>query len=247
MKRWLTTAAGAIALGASTGPLVAAEPACDFVITAAPYTASQPGLYCLGANLTYNALTGAAVTIAANSVTLDLRGYKIGGQGAGAGTGAYGIQAEDRNTVTVRNGLVRGFLIGVLLMGRANRVEDVHADANTLYGIYTEGDMALIRRCLVTSTGGSAIYSTAATGIAAFGDFNHVRENVVTGLIPTRTGTGTFGVYVFGGQVVDNQVICGPSEPSIGLNTQGVLKDNTATVCTTPFGAGTKVGTTNFP
>jgi hypothetical protein len=234
-------------LMAAVGTLEGAEVPCDFVISAAPYTASQQGHYCLANNITYNVPTGAAITIAANSVVLDLRGYKIGGQGAGPGTQARGVKAENRNTVTVRNGLIRGFHSGVDLSGLANTVEDLHVDAATAFGILALGDRAVVRRCVVTGTG-SPTATTRPIAIYAGAAHAYVRDNVVTGL-NGGPAQAAWGIIAIGGQLIDNHVVCGPDAgASVGLSAAfGLLRDNTALECTSPFLDGTKIGATIFP
>ena len=102
-------------------------------ITSLPATIDTQGLHCLTGNLATSQTSGNAIEITANNVTLDLNGWKVGGQGAGAGTQAGGISSAAVN-VTVRNGIVRGFSIGISLTGRGAVVRDMLVDQNTQYG-----------------------------------------------------------------------------------------------------------------
>ena len=60
-------------------------------ITSLPATIDAQGLYCLTGNLATGQTSGNAIIINANNVTLDLNGWKVGGQAAGSGTNAAGI------------------------------------------------------------------------------------------------------------------------------------------------------------
>ena len=74
-------------------------------ITALPVIITQPGLYSLGGNLAYGGV-GNAITIDADNVTLDLRGYEIDGTGA---TGSGVFIAGGRTNTAIRNGTIRNF------------------------------------------------------------------------------------------------------------------------------------------
>jgi hypothetical protein len=81
----------------------AETPECT-VITSLPYTISTQGIYCLKGNLATNMTSGNAIEIGTNNVVIDLNGYKIGGLAAGSGTSTYGIYANGRKNITIRNG-----------------------------------------------------------------------------------------------------------------------------------------------
>jgi hypothetical protein len=91
-------------------------------------TISHPGSYKLVNNLTFTGHTGACLTIAASSVTIDLAGFTISGPGfpfAGGGSAAgTGIEASSDTTgIAVRNGSIAGFSGGVALGGGGSIVE----------------------------------------------------------------------------------------------------------------------------
>jgi hypothetical protein len=65
-------------------------------ITSLPATINTQGVFCLTGNLGTNISSGNAIYITANNVTLDLNGWKVGGQAAGTGTDAYGIYIQRR-------------------------------------------------------------------------------------------------------------------------------------------------------
>lgn len=89
------------------------------VISSLPTTIAQPGSYKLMASLNYNAGTGAAITVAANNCTIDLNDYVITNLTAGNSTKAIGVSALGYDNLTVRNGDIVGFYVGVDLEGHA--------------------------------------------------------------------------------------------------------------------------------
>ena len=144
-------------------------------IPSLPYTIITQGVYCLMKNLETNMPSGNAITIHTNNVVLDLKGFKIGGLAAGKGTLACGIYANQRQNITIRNGTVRGFYIGIWLQdvdsytaSQGHIVEDVRADLNTYQGLRVDGRGNMIRNNQVIDTGGRTPPSNAS-GIVIYG------------------------------------------------------------------------------
>jgi len=115
------------------------RPSTTTPITSLPLTVTAPGIYCLTQDIATNLASGAAITIAANNVVLDLNGHGLGNLAAGLGTQAGGIFAFQRKNLTIKNGTVRGFLRGIFLddlntftTSQGQVVEDIRADQNTL-------------------------------------------------------------------------------------------------------------------
>ena len=240
-------------------------------ITSLPATIDTQGLYCLTGNLSTSQTAGTAITITANNVTLDLNGWKVGGQGAGTGTLAYGIYSSAVN-VTIKNGIVRGFYVGIELDGRGSVVQDMLADQNTRVGILVEGDGAVVEHNQVVDTGGSTSSANVnAYAIYAGGIGSTVSNNMVSGLIATGvgnewgidvnganstvrdnvigdaakpTGGGTsYGIYQYQGVAVNNTI----SNFYYGLNSDaGIYAHNTVYNCTNNYTGGT-AGAGNSP
>ncbi len=126
-------------------------------ITTLPYTISVQGVYCLTGDLVTGITSGAAITVATNNVTIDLNGYKVGGQAAGAGTDARGIVASNRSNVRIHNGVVRGFRYGVsLFLGSGHVIENMLLDFNTEKGIdVSSANGVIVRGNRVNNTGGT--------------------------------------------------------------------------------------------
>ena len=187
-------------------------------VTSLPATISTQGIYCLTGNLSTSQTSGNAITINANNVTLDLNGWKVGGQAAGTGTYAYGIYSAAAN-VTVKNGIVRGFLNGVVLTGRGATVQGITADQNTAVGIDVEGPGSVVQGNQVVDTGGSTIGSNVdAIGISVYGPGSLIHNNLVSGL--TATGSaGEFGISFLGAatqSTARHNVVSDTARPTAG-------------------------------
>lgn len=94
-------------------------------------TIGQSGSFRLIRNL---ASTNDCFVITASGVTLDLQGHTLNGSGVGSGIRV----TENLQQITIRNGNVRGFNIGIELFStRDYTVEGVHAVNNVLHGLFT--------------------------------------------------------------------------------------------------------------
>jgi len=168
------------ALGLSVAALpAAAETINCTAITSLPATISGGGVYCLTGNLVTSAATGAAITISSPNVTLDLNGWRLAGLGAGTGTQTVGILSSAAN-VTIHNGIVRGFKTGITLAGASNVVEDVLADQNRVFGMYISGVGSIIRRNVISNTGGGTAADNEVYGIYCDGHEARIIDNDVS-------------------------------------------------------------------
>lgn len=181
----LTVLASAILAGAAR-----AETTDCTEIVSLPATLSLPGIYCFKQDLATSQTSGTAITVAANSVTIDMNGWKLGGLGAGPGTNAYGIEVDNRKNFTLRNGTIRGFFYAVDIDDAGGStghiVEDMLLDANVYVGLRVEGSNYQIRRNAITNTVASTNH---AVGIAASGKGAVIADN----LISTLSGIFAFG------------------------------------------------------
>ncbi len=194
----------------------AAETTVCTEITTAPYTINTQGVYCLNANLETNLASGNAIEITVNNVVIDLNGHKIGNLAAGQTTSANGIYAYQRQNVTIRNGTIRGFIIGIVLgdvspytTSQGHIIEDIRADLNTNSGIRVYGRGNIIRNNIVVSTGITDAASADAYGIQVYGPGNRVINNDVYEM--KERGVGFVGIGIWGqscdGVVIDNNRI----------------------------------------
>ena len=194
-------------------------------ITTLPATITVQGIYCLTGDLGTSILSGNAITIATNNVTIDLNGHKIGGLAAGPGTQANGIYALDRTNINLRNGTIRGFYYGVYVMDDSTYhdgsgghvIENLRADYNTYAGLFVSGIGNIIRSNQVVNTGGSTVFSgAAARGIMVWGRGARVLNNDVIGTTAQGVGYQAFGIDVWsgGGSVVENNRVAETISPA---------------------------------
>ena len=145
-----------------------------------PYKITQPGSYKLSGNLVVPASTN-GILIEAEGVTLDLNGFSISGPVTCSGLGstvscsvdsairdAYGILDVNVYDVTIRNGITRGFNVGV---GAGSAiVEEIHAIGNSASGITITG--GVLRRSIASFNGLDGIEAVAATVTENSANFN---------------------------------------------------------------------------
>jgi len=167
-----------------------------------PYNITQPGSYKLSGNLVVPANT-VGIYVNANNVTLDLNGFAItgpitctgygGGISCGSVDNTYGILYEvynaDNAALTIRNGTVAGFAVGIEADGCL--VEDVQAHFNSYYGIMCNS--GLIRRSVANYNGKIGISATESTVVENTANFNGEY-----GLFPTSSLYGSNTFYLNG-------------------------------------------------
>src|SRR5438876_3313560 len=90
---------------------------CNAYITTLPYTITMQGHYCFDRNLSTAMTSGNAITINSDFVVVDLNNFKLGGGAAGLGTTTIGIHSDSHRNITIRNGNIRGFLVGIEFLG----------------------------------------------------------------------------------------------------------------------------------
>lgn len=153
-------------------------------ITGVPYTISSPGFYYLGSNLSISISSGSAISVNADNVTLDLMGFELINTAAGVGS-SNGILMSGRSNVEIRNGTVRGFLVGIYedasQTGAKHRISNIRAVANW-YGIWLEGQDHQVNACTgANGQIGIFIGSGMITGSVATNNAVHGIEMLGTG------------------------------------------------------------------
>ncbi len=160
-----------------------------------PYVISASGSFRLTGNLNPPASTD-AIDVSASNVTIDLNGFAIIGPGSSS-LSPNGINATGKNAVTVENGTVTGFGIGVEV-GNFAIVRNVHADKNGS-GIATGFD-SVVEDCTANNStltiefgigcgNESAISGNTANGNAGIGIFCG-SGCVISGNAADANGTG---------------------------------------------------------
>ena len=192
----------AVAMG---GASASADTLVCAMITSIPYTITQAGSYCLDRDLTMSSEDpGAAITIAASQVVLDLNSFTLANYPVHPRlTATNGIYALNRQHITVRNGTVRGFLRGVYLQGSFNGfneehlVEGIGADDNNYEGIAVEGSGTVVRNNRVLALPGSSLSGLGeGRGIRVMGVAAQVLDNQVFEVHGEPGTSRAYGIYV---------------------------------------------------
>jgi|GEM_PF-1828144 len=160
------------------------------LIDSLPFRIQQRGTYRLALDLTYASPKGAAISVMANEVTLDLNGKTLFGS-AGPSTGAVGISALDRQGITIKNGRVSGFYFGIDIQAtdrdtrksKKHNLVDVRLERNWYFGVRLVGSRSVIRDCVISDTGGSTRKQhTIPHGVRFVGENNVMRDNRICDL-----------------------------------------------------------------
>jgi parallel beta-helix repeat protein len=213
-------------------------------ITSVPYVITANGTYCLTGDVTTAMTTGYAIDIQADHVVLDFNGHRLGNGSAGLSTKAVGVHALNRKGLTIKNGIIRLFHLGIYLEDSSfngltsvgHKIEGIKFDSEIQYGMLAAASASLIRDndvYGVQGTGATAIHvdgrqnklignriaNSTGTGIAASaGDNNIIEGNDITGEL-------AYGIYVSsssGTAIIGNRL----------LNDAGVAKSKGITVMT---------------
>ena len=222
----------------------------------APVTISSPGSYVLTGPITGTGASG--ISIAADHVTLDLNGFSVSSAfttGVGVAI-AYGFKG-----ITVRNGLISGFLSGVQVAGSAFNIviEDLMVRDSKSIGVQVQSTLArgvVIRRCTIMDTGSTTTTSDGAvnvSGIASAGSGILIEQCVIERLFYNGAGGGTMrGIFLNGGtnQIVrgcsvtaDNSSLAAPHAGIVmSVPITGIYKDNVVVGFATKFISGTDGG-----
>jgi hypothetical protein len=218
-----------------------------------PATITTSGVYCLkSSRQVTQPLFFAAITINANNVVLDLNGFRLSGRGV-ADSHETGIQCDNCRNVTVRNGTIQGFAVGIRLgslapvTSWANVIEDIRAVRNAFLGIGASGDGVIIRNNHVAFTGGSTV-SEEATGILVQGTGNRVINNdIISARQPGGVGRGIH-IVTGGGfsrppdNLAINNRITDADEGIRYFESAGKFRDNLTSSVAVPYIGGTDAG-----
>jgi len=250
----LTAVTGA----AAPAPAAESYDACVGFIDSVPAVITTQGIWCLRQDLDTSASSGHVIEIQTNNVTIDCNGFRMRGSGGGASSTAVGIYATGRLNLAIRHCTIRGFQVGIELIGGSDYiVENNLLDQSRLFGIESTGAGSVVRHNNVVNTGGSPgngqVYPIYAEG--------DVIDNVVDGVSgadsvvnftangiysPTDTGIN-FGIVIQGNRI-RNLTPKGTGE-AIGITSNGsgvAVRDNAIgqAASTTGFGVSCHDNTT---
>ncbi len=225
-------------------------------VVAVPFTIATPGTYCLTESLTTAETTGAAIEIGTDDVVLDFQGHSLDGTSAGVSTRAQGVHSLNRRRITVRNGRLVGFYIGVHLDLSVDSgdhlVENMLVEQSRWKAIKLEGTSNVMRGNTVRFVGGGGHHVDGVS--ACENNYNGSIEAYNNTLIDVGAGEADSSpdgmmLYCRNALAIGNRLVnVGDSGISLG---GGFCKDNVLEyVYGRPydrnFGAGCKlVGSTN--
>lgn len=167
-------------------------------ITTLPTAITVQGVYCLKQNLQTAATSGNVIDIQTNNVTIDFNGFKLGGLAAGAATQAVGVYAENRQNIVLRNGSIRGFNTGIMLLqtgggtSSGHLIEDAIFDGNRYRGLLAEGSGMVVRNNRIVNTGPYGL-GLVSYGMVITAENSLIIDNLVS---KTTEVNSTTGIYV---------------------------------------------------
>ena len=178
------------------------------------FTITDPGSYRLTSNITFNGASGKAIQVATDGVKIDLNGFAILG-GPSCSTSTFGIFSL--NAVTVTNGTVGGFGLGIKL-GHNSKVDKVFSYGNCGDGI--DVGSGTVSNSTVSGNKGYGISITAG-GLATG---NYIEKNQLQGInIP---GGAYSNNMLYENNSLGSQVTNGISMGDNVCNANGANGDN---------------------
>lgn len=201
-------------------------------ISETPYIITEPGSYYLTGNLTNSYL---GIRVVTNNVTLDLMGFTLTGDSSGAGIDLNGSTNGVIKNVTVRNGMVRNFSVGLAVRyAQDSRFENLLVVNNTSVGVSVEADYGLCKgnafqNCIFSENGSSGFAVLSRFSGQFFG-------NTIANCTISKNGQQGIRLYVFdSGQCNGNTIvdcsICDNGFEGITLNGSGECDGNMIRDC----------------
>jgi len=186
-----------------------------------PYTQlGASGHYCLGANLAVTTTSMNVISITANDVDFDCRGYSIVNNSTDPTSDAVGVHIYNHRNVHVRNCHIQGgFMAGIYAYqdnGQANLNRNLSFAGNTIsgttwFGILAYGTDIEIRDNLIYDVGGRASFAmgirVGSSILAGQRRSFMVRDNVIRSVAsPVNYGYGIYANNADASSFVDNKV-----------------------------------------
>lgn len=224
MHRILLSCALALSALTFAAPVAAAE--CTEITTASNIIG--PGAFCLAASITSSATSGAAITISANDVSFDCRGFTLHNTQVTPNTNAYGITFTNRRNITIRNCRITGdWAAGIWAYqdnGLANQNTNLSFTGNTIaganwVGIQAYGTDIEVRDNRIMDIGGRDSFAMGIR-VGASNVNGEGRNFVVVGNTISRVRSplnNAYGIYANNGEhsVFNDNVINGTATGNI--------------------------------
>jgi hypothetical protein len=201
------------------GPSGDEAPAAWCSVDRLPAIIAAPGRYRFRTDLSFSESTGAAIDIQCDDVTLDLNGHRLVGTSADPTRATFGIHAERRNRITIRNGAIEGFYTAVMIRDELDEERRIHTGwhvleqlsirDSTFCGVRMKGRQSVIRDCLVVRTGGTTLHEKPRLfGIDLTGPQNLVtRSQVIDTFAPGSSEVVGIGIAEAGVATVISKCI----------------------------------------
>jgi hypothetical protein len=179
---------------ASLAASVAAAQSCT-PISSIPTSITAPGRYCLTQSLSSTLASGAAISVNAADVQIDLQGFVLDGTAAGAASTANGIFHNSLlRGFELSNGTIRGFnaaLNAGVYATNPNAVilQDLRIESSRGFGLIVVGDHSIVRRVNVNRVVPQGA-STNALAIVGYGNRIRFIDNDISDVVEAATGTG---------------------------------------------------------
>jgi len=198
---------------ASTKAFETAQGVTATPITALPFTITTSGNYYLPTNLTTSLPAGAAITIIASQVVLDLNGRTLSSS-AGTSLANFGVLVANQQDVTIQNGDIDNFAYGVFLSPNStdnnvkNVVDNIRFNNVTTAVMSVSGRSNWVKNCIIDG-GDIGIYFFADLGGSRAS--NNIIQNQKAQEFP---GTGIALISASsGGVLFDNNLVSKGSNP----------------------------------
>ena len=167
------------------------------------FTISQPGSYILTGDV---AMTEdvTCISIMSHEVTVDLNGHII--RGTDSGSTAYGVNADNRNRICIKNGRIRSFGASGILTGHSALIKNVDVYGNEVNGLDVGGYSQISgvnavsnKECGVIADTGSIIENCIASENARNGSFYGINAEdccIIKNCIANFNGNSSASTYV---------------------------------------------------
>lgn len=151
----------------------------------------NPGTIFIKEDTTLQSDTYQSIEIITDNIVLDLNGYSVIGQGPGEW--GFGIFMRGRQGVTIKNGEVKNWFIGIVVQGSSNNIICSNTVASNAIGI------EMVDRCWYNTVEGNTVTSNVwRYGIELFVQcrFNTIRSNTISNNMPGLYAVG-YGNFIY--------------------------------------------------
>lgn len=135
-------------------------------IDSLPFTISQAGRYYFTTNLSYSAISGAAINVNTDDVTIDMNGFRLTGPGQTGNTTDGIAILSGRNGIRIMNGTIKSFgsrgIISSNSFADGNIIKQMRVAFVGDEGIRLNGKGNLIEDCVIDNSNGSSAISFGA-------------------------------------------------------------------------------------